>query len=178
MKRIENLSKAPVNAANVQNQLVLKTFNQAKKNVLELTPEIDKAETVVKSLDIREQDALNKMFPKIKENFKTNFGLNNKSLADDDIVQFIKNEITTGNALITAPKKPSPEYRQFDKPQLQAIIDHLNAEDPANNLTTGTITQMADQIVAKGLWNYPKFRAIVKHKNIPEAIATPITPED
>jgi hypothetical protein len=76
MKRIENLSKAPVNAANVQNQIVLKTFNQAKKNVLELTPEIDKAETVVKSLDIREQDALNKMFPKIKENFKINFGLN------------------------------------------------------------------------------------------------------
>ena len=183
IKRIENLSKAPVNAANIQNQIVIKTFNQAKKNVMELTPELDKAETIVKSLDIKEQDALNKMFPKIKENFKTNFGLNNKSLADDDIVQFIKNEITTGNALITAPKKPSPEYRQFDKPQLQAIIDHLNAEDPANNLTTGTITQMADQIVEKGLWNYPKFRAIVKHKNIPEArefdsgaaaVATPI----
>jgi hypothetical protein len=55
IKRIENLSKAPVNAANVQNQIVLKTFNQAKKNVLELTPEMDKAETVVKSLDIKEQ---------------------------------------------------------------------------------------------------------------------------
>jgi hypothetical protein len=123
------------------------------------------------------------MFPKIKEDFKTNFGLNNKSLADDDIIQFIKNEITTGNALITAPKKPPSEYRQFDKPQLQAIIDQLNIEDPSYNLTTGTIQKMTDQIVEKGLWNYPKFRAIVKHKNIPEArefdsgvaaVATPI----
>ena len=175
IKRIENLSKAPVNAANVQNQIVLKTFNQAKKNVLELTPEMDKAETVVKSLDIKEQDAMNKMFPKIKEDFKSNFGLNNKSLSDDDIVQFIKNEITTGNSLITAPKKPSPEYRQFDKPQLQAIIDQLNAEDPSYNLTTGSIKIMTDQIVEKGLWNYPKFRAIVKHKNIPEALAVPLT---
>ena len=178
IKRIENLSKAPVNAANVQNQIVLKTFNQAKKNVLELTPEMDKAETVVKSLDIKEQDAMNKMFPKIKEDFKSNFGLNNKSLSDDDIVQFIKNEITTGNSLITAPKKPSPEYRQFDKPQLQAIIDQLNAEDPSYNLTTGSIKMMTDQIVEKGLWNYPKFRAIVKHKNIPEALAVPLTSAD
>ena len=84
----------------------LDNFNQAKRNVLELTPELDKAETVVKSLDIKEQDALNKTFPKIREEFKKNFGLNNKSLSDDDIVQFIKNQITTGNALFTsaAPK--------------------------------------------------------------------------
>jgi len=175
IKRIENLSKAPVNPANIQNQIVIKTFNQAKKNVLELTPELDKAETIVKSLDIKEQDAFNKMFPRIKEDFKTNFGLNNKSLSDDDIVQFIKNEITTGNSLITAPKKPLSEYRQFDKPQLQAIIDQLNTEDPSLNLTTGSIKIMTDQIVEKGLWNYPKFRAIVKHKNVPEAFAVPLS---
>ena len=179
IKRIENLSKAPVNAANVQNQVKLKTFNQAKKNVLELTPELDKAETVVKSLDIKEQDALNKMFPKIKEDFKANFGLNNKSLTDDDIVQFIKNEITTGNTLMS--KKPPAEYRQFEKAELQVIIDHLNSEDPTYNLTTGTIPQMADQIMTKGLWNYPKFRAILKHNPRTRdlnfgaaAVATPI----
>ena len=179
IKRIENLSKAPVNAANVQNQIVLKTFNQAKKNVLELTSELDKAETVVKSLDIKEQDAMNKMFPKIKEDFKSNFGINNKSLTDDDIVQFIKNEITTGNTLMS--KKPPAEYRQFEKAELQVIIDHLNSEDPTYNLTTGTIPQMADQIMTKGLWNYPKFRAILKHNPRTRdlnfgaaAVATPI----
>ena len=108
IRRIDNLTKANVNDKSIQNQITIKTFNQAKRNVLELTSEVDKAETVVKSLDIKEQDALNKMFPKIKEEFKKNFGLNNKSLSDDDIVQFIKNQITTGNALFTKPAPTAP----------------------------------------------------------------------
>jgi hypothetical protein len=175
MKRIDNLSKAPVNPANIQNQIKLKTFNQAKKNVLELTSELDKAETVVKSLNITEQDSLNKMFPKIKEEYKKNFGLNNKSLSDDDIKQFIKNEITTGNALFTAPTANAPviapdeelktlkaQMRQFTKPQFEQIIDELNNDNPELKLKKGGIKEMVREINNAGLYNASKFRTMLK----------------
>ena len=164
IQRIENLSKTNVNNKSVQNQIVIKTFNQAKRNVLELTSEVDKAETVVKSLDIKEQDALNKTFPKIKEEFKKNFGLNNKSLSDDDIVQFIKNQITTGNALFTAPTTPAaapvkgsvaPKAEtKINVVGLKIYTKRMMTDYPEYNLKMlRTKPELINQLVDKQLWN-------------------------
>jgi ATP-dependent DNA helicase RecQ len=59
-----------------------------------------------------------------------------------NIVQFIKNQITTGNALFTSPaaktaddaKILEAQIRQFSKSQFEQIIDELNNENPARNL--------------------------------------------
>ena len=171
MKRIDNLSKAPVNPANVENQIKLKTFNTAKKNVLELTPERDKAETVVKSLDIAEQDALNKMFPKIKEEFKKNFGLNNKSLSDDDITQFIKNQITTGSTLFTAPAaepvveeaKPVPKT-DIGIAYLKLYTKQLQKDRPELRLRIlKTKPELIQQLVDKDAWNEDDIRGYIEY---------------
>jgi hypothetical protein len=171
MKRIDNLSKAPVNPANVENQIKLKTFNTAKKNVLELTPERDKAETVVKSLDIAEQDALNKMFPKIKEEFKKNFGLNNKSLSDDDITQFIKNQITTGSTLFTAPAvepvveeaKPAPKT-DIGIAYLKLYTKQLQKDRPELRLRIlKTKPELIQQLVDKDAWNEDDIRGYIEY---------------
>ena len=170
-KRIDNLSKAPVNPANVENQIKLKTFNTAKKNVLELTPEKDKAETVVKSLDIAEQDALNKMFPKIKEEFKKNFGLNNKSLSDDDITQFIKNQITTGSTLFTAPAaepvveeaKPVPKT-DIGIAYLKLYTKQLQKDRPELRLRIlKTKPELIQQLVDKDAWNEDNIRGYIEY---------------
>jgi hypothetical protein len=171
MKRIDNLSKAPVNPANIENQIKLKTFNTAKKNVLELTPERDKAETVVKSLDIAEQDALNKMFPKIKEEFKKNFGLNNKSLSDDDITQFIKNQITTGSTLFTAPAaepaveeaKPVPKT-DIGIAYLKLYTKQLQKDRPELRLRIlKTKPELIQQLVDKNAWNEDDIRGYIEY---------------
>ena len=170
-KRIDNLSKAPVNPANVENQIKLKTFNTAKKNVLELTPEKDKAETVVKSLDIAEQDALNKMFPKIKEEFKKNFGFNNKSLSDDDITQFIKNQITTGSTLFTAPAaepvveeaKPVPKT-DIGIAYLKLYTKQLQKDRPELRLRIlKTKPELIQQLVDKDAWNEDNIRGYIEY---------------
>ena len=171
MKRIENLSKAPVNPANIQNQIKLKTFNLAKKNVLELTSEVDKAESVVKSLDIAEQDALNKMFPKIKEEFRKNLGFNNKSLSDDDITQFIKNQITTGSTLFTAPAaepvveeaKPVPKT-DIGIAYLKSYTKQLQRDRPDLRLRIlKTKPELIKQLVDKDIWNEDDIRAYIEY---------------
>jgi hypothetical protein len=186
MKRIDNLSKAPVNPANIQNQIKLKTFNLAKKNVLELTPEIDKAETVVKNLDIAEQDALNKMFPKIKEEFKKNFGLNNKSLSDDDITQFIKNQITTGSTLFTAPAlepiveeaKPVPKT-DIGIVSLKSYTKQLQKDRPELRLRIlKTKPELIQQLVDKDAWNEDDIRAYVEYLKTQPAEAVLADPQE
>ena len=42
---------------------------KAKNNVLELTKDLSKAETVVKMLDNEERFRMNKMFPQIKKKY-------------------------------------------------------------------------------------------------------------
>jgi len=90
LARIDKLGQIPVDASDVENQILLK----AKKNILELTSNLTVGEMVLKSLSPDEQHMMNKIFPKIKKNFSDSFGLNNKSLSDSDITQFIENEIS------------------------------------------------------------------------------------
>ena len=193
IQRIENLSKTNVNNKSVQNQIVIKTFNQAKRNVLELTSEVDKAETVVKSLDIKEQDALTKTFPKIKEEFKKNFGLNNKTLSDDDIVQFIKNQITTGNALFTKPTAPAPApaapvkgsvapkaETKINVVGLKLYTKMLMTAKPEQNLKMlRTKPELINQLVDKQLWDekdiYSYLQYLRDHPEVYEAqVAQPV----
>jgi hypothetical protein len=49
---------------------------------------------------------MNKIFPKIKKNFSESFGLNNKSLSESDITQFIHNEIS--NTPLQPKAAPTP----------------------------------------------------------------------
>jgi hypothetical protein len=89
LARLDKLGQIPVDAADVENQILVK----AKKNILELTPDLTVGELVLKKLTPDEQHMMNKIFPKIKKNFSDSFGLNNKSLNDSDITQFIRHEI-------------------------------------------------------------------------------------
>ena len=98
LARLDKLGQIPVDAADVENQILVK----AKKNILELTPDLTVGELVLKKLTPDEQHMMNKIFPKIKKNFNDSFGLNNKSLSDSDITQFILNEISNN------PLQPKP----------------------------------------------------------------------
>jgi len=99
MKRIENLGTLKADPADVVNQIL----DKAKKNILQLTPDLTKAELVLKNLTSDEQHMMNKIFPKIKKNYIETFGTNNKDLNENDISEFIKDQISSHPFKSTTP---------------------------------------------------------------------------
>jgi 2-oxoglutarate dehydrogenase complex dehydrogenase (E1) component-like enzyme len=73
-------------------------------------------------LSNNERFQMNKIFPQLKKKYSDTFGLNNKNLDDVEISQFIKNEVESGQALISPAEKVekqkiSTKLRQFKKAQ-------------------------------------------------------------
>ena len=89
--------------ADVVNQIL----DKAKKNILQLTPDLTKAELVLKDLTSDEQHMMNKIFPKIKKNYIETFGTNNKDLNENDISEFIKDQISSHPFKSTTPATPT-----------------------------------------------------------------------
>jgi hypothetical protein len=182
--RLQSLGAIPVDQKDIDAQVQTDIFMKAKKNILELTSDLSKAETVVKMLNNDERFQMNKTFPRIKKKYSDTFGLNNKNLDANEITQFIRNELETGQSLITpktqasmdtqteaeAETKAEPEtkpnyakeIRKFDKRELEIIIDYLNADDPSLNLDKGQIAQMVKKLIDRGLWDVPKFKGILR----------------
>ena len=181
-KRLQSLGAIPVDEKDIEKEVQTEIMMKAKKNILELTSDMSKAETVVKMLDNNERFELNKIFPRIKKQYGDSFGINNKDLDANEITQFIKNELVTGQKL-TTPSKESQnkdiksKLRAFKKDELISIINEFNSDDPTLNLLTGFDTfkkeQMINELESKGIFDRKKFRTMLK---IPEDPKYPITP--
>ena len=114
LARIARLGTIQADPSDINNQIL----DKAKKNILQLTPDTTKAEFVLKNLSSDQQHMMNKIFPKIKKNYLETFGSNNKDINENDISEFIKNEITnhpfkatTAPAAAPAPAEAPPEDR-------------------------------------------------------------------
>ena len=90
LARIAKLGTIQADPSDINNQI----FDKAKKNVLQLTPDLTKAELTLKNLTNDEQHMMNKIFPKIKKNYVETFGSNNKDISENDISEFIKDQIS------------------------------------------------------------------------------------
>ena len=180
--RLQSLGAIPVDQKDIEKEVQTEIFLKAKKNILELTSDLSKVETVVKMLDNAERFELNKIFPRIKKQYSESFGINNKDLDANEIAQFIKNELVTGQKL-TNPSKESQskdiksKLRAFKKDDLIKIIDELNGDDPSLNLLTGSDSfkkeEMITELESRGVFDRKKFKAMLK---IPEDPKFPITP--
>jgi hypothetical protein len=62
--------------------------------VSQLTPDMTKTELILKNLSSDEQHKMNKIFPKIKKNFVETFGAKNKDITENDISEFILDQIS------------------------------------------------------------------------------------
>ena len=180
LARLQQLGNIFIDPADMEKQIVTEILLKAKKNILELTDNYDKAESVTRRLNNNERFQMNKAFPVIKKRYAESFGLNNKKLDDVEITQFIQNQLESSQALITGPKKSKPEYRKFDKQELLIILDQLNSDDHSLELESGTIQEMVDELLDQELWDYPKFRAIVRNnaraREVNPGLATIATP--
>ena len=177
--RLQQMGNIFVDPADMEKQIITEILMKAKKNILELTSDYDKAESVTRMLNNNERFQMNKAFPMIKKEYGEKFGINNKNLDDVEITQFIKNKIETGASLLSekATETPAPvdnkileaQIRQFSLNQFEQIIDELNNENPARNLLKGTRKEMIQQLNAANLYDATKFRVMLK---IPDANAS------
>ena len=156
----------------IEKQIQTDILLKAKKNILELTNEESKAETVIKMLNNDERFQMNKFFPKIKKSYSDTFGINNKDMDANEISQFIQNQLVSGQALITDKEPPPPppetkpdieaQVRQFSLTQFEQIIDELNDQNPALKLLKGSRRDMVQQLNDAKLYNPENFRTILK----------------
>jgi hypothetical protein len=169
--RLELLGAIPIDQKDIDKQVQTEIFMKAKKNVLELTTDLSKAETVVKMLNNDERFQMNKTFPRIKKQFSETFGLNNKDIDANEMTQFIQNELDFGAALTSPPEEGSAQdfnkkVRMFSKEQLIAFISELNSSDSSLNLLTGTDKfkkgEMVKELESKNLFNPNNIRMLLK----------------
>jgi hypothetical protein len=146
----------------IEKQIQTDILIKAKKNMLELTNDLSKAETAIKLLTNDERFQMNKVFPKIKKNYSETFGLNNKDMDANEISDFIQNQIESVQALITEKEPPPPpgtkpdidaQVRQFSLKQFEQIIDELNDQNPALQLLKGSRKDMVQQLNAANVYN-------------------------
>ena len=180
LARLRQMGNIFIDPADMEKQIVTEILLKAKKNILELTDNYDKAESITRMLDNNERFQMNKLFPIIKKEYSETFGLNNKRLDDVEMTQFIKNQLESGQALLSPAEKIekhkiSTKLRQFKKPQLEAIIDELNRDDPSLSLKKGTIREMVDELDSKDIYDAPRFRSLLRIPDI-EASVAPIMP--
>jgi hypothetical protein len=183
LARLQQMGNIFVDPNDMQKQIETEILNKAKKNILELTSDYGKAESVTRMLNNNERFQMNKVFPMIKKDYSEKFGINNKNLDDVEMTQFIKNKLEVGASLIsekgpeTAAAAAAPvnnktleaQIRQFSLTQFEQIIDELNNENPARNLIKGTRKEMIQQLNAANLYDANKFRYMLK---IPDANAS------
>ena len=67
------------------------------------------------------------------------------------------------------------KLRQFKKPQLEAIIDELNRDDPSLGLKKGLVREMVAELDSRDMYDAPKFRSLLKMPD-PFTSVAPIMP--
>ena len=78
--RLVAMGNVEADPADIEKQIQTDILLKAKKNILEITNEESKAETVIKMLNNDERFQMNKFFPKIKKTYSDTFGINNKNI--------------------------------------------------------------------------------------------------
>jgi len=178
--RLVAMGNVEADPADIEKQIQTDILLKAKKNILEITNDESKAETVIKMLNTDERFQMNKFFPKIKKTYSDTFGINNKDMDANEISQFIQNQLVSGQALLTDKKPPPPvatslagmqpetkpdieaQVRQFSLKQFDQIIDELNNQNPELKLLKGPRRDMVQQLNDAKLYNPENFRTILK----------------
>ena len=113
-------------------------------------------------LNTDERFQMNKFFPKIKKSYSENFGINNKDMDPNEILQFFRNELESGESLVSPPEsdeKDSISYkiRRWKIKKVGFLIDALNDDNNLLNLTRGSVKDMVDDLDSKNIYEAPEF---------------------
>ena len=78
--RLQQMGNIFIDTADMAKQIETEILMKAKKNILELTSDYGKAESVTIMLNNNERFQMNKVFPMIEKEYSEKFGINSKNL--------------------------------------------------------------------------------------------------
>jgi hypothetical protein len=152
--RLVAMGNVEADPAAIEKQIQTDILIKAKKNMLELTNDLSIAETAVKFLTNDERFQMNKFFPKIKKSYSENFGINNKDMDANEISQFIQNELTSGQSLVSPAEDDlmTTKLKKLGKKRLYFLVDVLNDADPSLNLIKGSVEATINEMDKKDIY--------------------------
>jgi hypothetical protein len=157
--RLVAMGNVEADPADIEKQIQTDILLKAKKNILQLTNDESKAETVIKMLSTDERFQMNKFFPKIKKSYSENFGINNKDMDANEISQFIQNELTSGQSLVSPAEDDlmTTKLKKLGKKRLYFLVDVLNDADPSLNLIKGSVDATINEMDKKDIYKTDMF---------------------
>jgi hypothetical protein len=155
--RLVAMGNVEADPSAIEKQIQTDILIKAKKNMLELTNDLSKAETAIKLLTNDERFQMNKVFPKIKKNYSETFGLNNKDMDANEISDFIQNELTTGQSIGSSDDVMITKLKKLGKKRLYFLVDALNDADPSLNLFKGSVEDTINDIDRKDIYKTDMF---------------------
>ena len=99
--RLISTGQTELSDADIEASANLQSIVKLKNSLKEISNEPSKIEYVVKTLSQDERIELNKIFPRFKKQFVETYGINNKAVSEDDIVEFAR-EILSSPAVPTS----------------------------------------------------------------------------
>ena len=149
--RLEETGQAEIPPEELEHAASLLNFTNAKNNLQQLINDKGKIETIAKMLSPETRFLMNKQFPRIKKTFTDTYGINNKAVTEQDVVDLVMEVIQS--PIVAAPV-----------PARHAAAPHV----PAAPLAAGP----AEAVVGAGIGthNYPKLSRFGKVSISPDKL--------
>jgi hypothetical protein len=104
--RLISTGQTELSDADIESSANLQSIVKLKNNLKEISNEPSKIEYVTKTLSQDERIELNKIFPRFKKQFIDTYGVNNKAVSEDDIVEFAREILSTPAVPTSATATP------------------------------------------------------------------------
>jgi len=155
--RLQSL-EIPISPEQKRQKEELLAFTQAKRNLKEFFNDAPRVELLTKRLEDRNE--FNKMFPKIKTDYLSRYGVDNKQITNSEVIDYISEAIKQPNFL-SPIQTPEPEDGQQIGPVVINGSEYysssyykrstLNDIADANNVPrTGTKVQLYERLLMNG----------------------------
>jgi len=167
-KRLDSVA-VPISAEERKQREGRLSFEQAKRNLKQFFTDPSRVEFLVKQIENRNE--FNKMFIKIKTDYLARYGVDNKQIRNEEVIDYITEAIKQPNFLSQEPVREQPiepvminrsEYygeRTYSKSTLFDIAD-------ANNVPrTGTKQQLYERLLRSG--HLPKKGGVPRMPRVP-----------
>ena len=99
--RLEETGQAQIPQDELEHAASLLNFTNAKNNLQQLINDKGKIETIAKMLSPENRFLMNKQFPRIKKTFTDTYGINNKAVSEQDVVDLVMEVIQS--PIVAAP---------------------------------------------------------------------------
>jgi len=121
-------------------------FVQAKRNLKQFFTDGARVEVLVKKLSYEDRHSFNKMFPKIKTDYLAKYGVDNKRVSDEELVNYISDVTKQPNIMQVAPSVQAVEAELMPDAAAGVMLKNYAASKGVNIGGKPTIRELIMRI--------------------------------